>query len=130
VHQRLTTPLANPGAITLFHGKPNEHLALAKHLTAEVKTEEFVTGKGVVTKWEKRNKHNHWFDALYNACVAGHYCGVRLVEEPPKPKQRMSLAEMAARARWKDAPTARELAEQANRPTSLRGMAEKARKNG
>lgn len=47
--------------------------------------------KGMVTKWDRRRKQNHWFDALYNACAAGHYCGVRLVEEerrerPPKPK--------------------------------------------
>ena len=43
-------------------------------------------------QWERRRKQNHWFDALYNACAAGHYCGVRLVEEirpepKPKPKQ-------------------------------------------
>ena len=60
------------------------HLALAKHLTSEVKTEEFMAGRGVVTKWERRRKQNHWFDALYNACAAGHLCGVRLVEETPK----------------------------------------------
>jgi len=34
---------------------------------------------------------NHWFDALFNACAAGHGCGVRLVQEqlsepPPKPE--------------------------------------------
>ena len=32
-------------------------------------------------KWERR-RQNHWFDALYNACAAGHYCGVRIGEEP------------------------------------------------
>jgi hypothetical protein len=55
---------------------------LAKHLTAEVKSEEFVAGKGVITKWDRIRRQNHWFDALYNACVAGHGVGVRLVEEP------------------------------------------------
>src|SRR5687768_16432554 len=39
VHQRLSTPLGSPGAMTLFQASPQEHLALAKHLTAEVKTE-------------------------------------------------------------------------------------------
>ncbi len=63
----------------------NEHLALAKHLTAEVKTEEFVAGKGVVTRWEQLRRQNHWFDALYNACAAANLCGVRLVGEEPRP---------------------------------------------
>ncbi len=31
-------------------------------------------------------RHNHWLDALYLACVAGHGCGVRLIEEE-EPKQ-------------------------------------------
>jgi hypothetical protein len=35
-------------------------------------------------------KQNHWLDALYNACVAGHLAGVRLVvehkPEPPPPR--------------------------------------------
>ena len=61
---------------------------MAKHLTAEAKTEEFVKGKGVVVKWERLRKQNHWFDALYNACAAGHACGVQLVQEqlPEQPQ--------------------------------------------
>jgi hypothetical protein len=91
VHQRLSTPLDKPGAMTLFHAQPQDHLSLAKHLTAENKTEEFIAGKGVVVKWERIRRQNLWFDALYNACVAGHGCGVRLVQEqvqelePPSP---------------------------------------------
>jgi hypothetical protein len=78
--------------MTLFQGTLQDHLAFAKHMTAEVKTEEFIAGKGMVAKWERRRKQNHWFDALYNACAAGHYCSVRLVEEirpepKPQPKQ-------------------------------------------
>ena len=80
-----------PGAMTLFQASPQEHFALAKHLTAEIKTEEFIAGRGVVVKWERRRKQNHWFDALYNACAASYYCGVRLVEEKkverPAPKR-------------------------------------------
>jgi hypothetical protein len=79
----LTTPLDKVGAMTLFKAQLIEHLSLAKHLTAETKTEEFVAGKGVVVKWERIRRANHWFDALYNACVAGHACGVRLVDEQP-----------------------------------------------
>lgn len=83
VHQRLSTPPGKAGAMTLFQAAPQEHLALAKHLTAETKTEEFVAGRGVVVKWERLRRQNHWFDALYNACAAGHLCGVRLVGERP-----------------------------------------------
>lgn len=45
-----------------------------------MQTEEFVAGRGVVTKWERIRRNNHWLDALYNACAAGHYAGVRLIE--------------------------------------------------
>jgi hypothetical protein len=93
VHQRLGAPMEVPGAMSLFRAAPQEHLALAKHLTAETKTEEFVAGKGVVVKWQRLRRQNHWFDALYNACAAGYLCGVRLVSEPavhaaPKPEVR------------------------------------------
>lgn len=78
---------------------PQEHLALAKHLTAERKTEEYVAGKGAVAKWELRRRQNHWLDALYNACAAGHLYGVRpLVEFRPKPAPRITLREMFERA--------------------------------
>lgn len=92
VHRRLKTSVATPGSLTFFQGTPNDHLAIAKHLTAEKKTEEFIAGKGVVAKWERVRRNNHWFDALAYACAIAHYCGVRLVEEvkkeapPPKPR--------------------------------------------
>jgi hypothetical protein len=50
--------------------------AAAKHLTAETKTDEFVAGKGTVVSWERLSGKNHWFDALYNACAAGHGRGL------------------------------------------------------
>src|SRR5436190_5847498 len=95
-------------AMTFFQASPQEHLALAKHLTAEVKTEEFVAGKGVVEKWERIRRQNHWLDTLYNASAAGHLCGVRLVDDLKKPaRQRYSLQYLAEIA---NRPTARELA--------------------
>jgi hypothetical protein len=84
VHERLTTPLGSPGALSLFQGTPQDHLALSKHLTAESKTEEFIAGKGLVVRWERQKRQNHWFDALYNACAAARYCGARLVRESPR----------------------------------------------
>ena len=83
VHQRLTTPVGQPGALTLFQAEPHSHLSLAKHLTAERQTTEFIAGKGVVTQWERVRRNNHWLDALYNACAAGHVVGVRLYGEDP-----------------------------------------------
>jgi hypothetical protein len=67
--------------MTLYKAPSQEHLSLAKHLTAEVKTEEFVPGKGVVTEWERIRKQNQWLDALSNSCVAGYGAGVQLVDE-------------------------------------------------
>lgn len=87
VHQRLVTPMGQPGAMTLYAAQPSEHLSFAKHLTAETKMEEYVVGRGVVTKWERIRKNNHWFDALYNACALGHYAGVRLLPSAGPPPQ-------------------------------------------
>ncbi len=86
VHQRLSTPLGQPGAMTLYSAPAQDHLSLAKHLTAERKVEEFIAGKGVVIRWEAVRRQNHWLDALYNACAAGSLCGVSLVNDlPPAP---------------------------------------------
>ncbi|MCA8989342.1 MAG: hypothetical protein KDA78_16960, partial [Planctomycetaceae bacterium] len=64
------------------------------------KSEEFAVGKGVVTRWERIRRNNHWFDALYNACAAGHASGVRLLEEERvKPEPRRKLSEIAAEKR-------------------------------
>ena len=61
-------------------------------MTAEAKVEEFIAVKGMVERWERVRRQNHWFDALYNTCAAGHGCGARLVDEqappaPPPPKR-------------------------------------------
>ena len=112
VHQRLTTPIGQPGAMTLFAAPPQEHLRLAHHLTAEKKVEEYLPGKGVVVKWQRVRKDNHWLDALYNASAAGQLSGVRLVDEPRTPRQWMSLQQLAEIA---NRPTARELARGAGR---------------
>lgn len=93
-HSRLVQPVDLPGAMTLYRAPPNDHLAFAKHVTAERKVDEFLPSRGVVTRWERVRKNNHWFDALYNACVAGHLAGVRLVETKSKPRRRRTLAEL------------------------------------
>jgi len=92
-HQRLVTPTDKHAALTLFKAPALEYLSLAKHLTAERKTEEFVAGKGVVTRWERIRRANHWFDTLYNACAAGHSCGVRLMGDAPR-RPRITLSQL------------------------------------
>ena len=107
-HQRLATPVGSPGALTFYRpAAAQEHLSLCKHLTAESRVEEFVAGKGVVTRWERIRKQNHWLDAVYNACVAGHGCGVRLVEEqrpapPPRPAAAPPSDYLQGRPKWLD----------------------------
>src|SRR5690606_1967517 len=94
------TPLGQPGAMTLFQTQPKEHLSFAKHLTAEVKTEEFISGKGLVTKWERLRRSNHWLDGLYNACAAASLAGVRLIDSPATaPQPRRKLSELQAEKR-------------------------------
>ena len=85
LHKRLATPIGQPGAATFFDSTDrNEHMSLAKHLTAEKQQEEFVPGKGVVISWDRESRKNHWLDCSYNACVSGHLCGARLIEQPPE----------------------------------------------
>lgn len=56
-------------------------------------TGRFIAGTGLVTRWEQIRPDNHWFDATYNACAAGHMAGVRLIEEvkPTPPQQKRGV---------------------------------------
>ena len=67
--------------MTLFDAPPREHTKISKHLTAEHREEEYIPDKGMVVKWVRDRKQNHWLDSTYNSCVAGHLCGARLEEE-------------------------------------------------
>jgi hypothetical protein len=93
LHDRIATPMGESGAFTLFDAKHTDHLSLAKHLTAERETEQFVAGKGLQRKWERVRANNHWFDSLYYACAAAHFCGIRLVKpeaDQQRTRQRVS----------------------------------------
>ena len=104
VHQRLTVPAEAEGALKLYNASQNDHLSFAKHLTAEKQIEEFVTGKGTVTKWERVHKNNHWFDAIYNAAAAGHFCGVRLIAQKPKVRKQRVGRKTESRFSFNDHP--------------------------
>jgi phage terminase large subunit GpA-like protein len=94
VREGLAMPLDAPGAITLYHASSTEHISFVKHLTAEEPVTEFVEGRGETTRWERRSRSNHYLDALYNACVAGHLCGARRAERkrPAAPPPRIEPA--------------------------------------
>jgi hypothetical protein len=82
----LQTPVGSPGAMSFFHStNPKEHATIAKHLTAERPYETFEPGRGKVIRWLAVSDLNHYLDVCYNLCVAGHLCGVRLIdaERPP-----------------------------------------------
>lgn len=46
--------------MTLYAAPPMQHLALAKHLTAERKVESYAPGRGVLVTWERMRRQNHW----------------------------------------------------------------------
>lgn len=103
LHRRLTTEIGKSGAKTFFRpATPLEHRSFAKHLTAERQLEEFQPGKGWRIYWERVHRNNHWFDASYLSCVAGHVCGVRLLDRVVETPQRtLELAPVNAR-QWGD----------------------------
>lgn len=77
VHSRLECERNQQGAVLLFRvDQAEEHFAMARHLTAELKTEEFVIGKGVVTKWKKQRPDNHWLDCEALAHVGADCVGL------------------------------------------------------
>lgn len=98
--KRLACPREQTGAMTLFRAPANDHLAFAKHLTAERKEEEFIPNRGLVTRWVQVNKNNHWLDSTAYACAAGHFAGVRLLEDKaPAKKKSKSLQQLRDEAR-------------------------------
>jgi phage terminase large subunit GpA-like protein len=78
VHERLKTPTDAPGAMTIFAAPSNAHTKFAKHMTSERAVQVFVPGLGTTLRWDCRSRNNHWLDAIYGACAAGHFCGARL----------------------------------------------------
>ena len=88
VHARISVPINGSGALTLFD-EPSRlnHLAFAKHLTAERQVEEFVEGRGGVIRWEVIRENNHWLDALTMAAAAGYLMGMRVGGVKPTVKK-------------------------------------------
>ena len=87
VASRLDTGARADGALTLFvAARPQEHMTIARHLTAERQVTEWVAGKGDVVRWERVHRSNHFLDALVLAAVGAHLAGSRVVSAaPPRP---------------------------------------------
>ena len=73
VQAAVKTPREQAGALTIHAALASELTSFGKHLTSERSTEEFVAGKGLVTKWVTESRSNHWLDALYMASANLHY---------------------------------------------------------
>jgi hypothetical protein len=84
VHDGWNTPLYNEdgsrraNSLSLFEVKEkSKHHSFAKHILAEEYQETFIKGgKGLVKKWIKVNKNNHWLDCNYMNLVAREICKV------------------------------------------------------
>lgn len=95
-HSRLECEPHEPGAIQLYKAEnPREHFTYAKHLTAEKKVEEFIAGRGLIVRWEKMRKANHYLDTESLANVAGHLVEIEVVRlAPAESKKHRIAAEM------------------------------------
>lgn len=82
VHERLSCPENEGGAIRLYEAPPSGHLTYARHITAEKRVEEWEPGVGTIVRWEKIRKANHFLDATEIALVVGDYHGGKVLENP------------------------------------------------
>jgi hypothetical protein len=119
-HARWMTPEGKPGASYIFgevgdeerkHAgsrlprDAKEHFSFAKHLTAEIETEDVVRGKlQRIWKVKAGRVQNHYLDASYLADVAAAMQGIRLLGDAttapavPPPNSRPTMAQLAGRA--------------------------------
>jgi uncharacterized protein YfkK (UPF0435 family) len=105
VHSRLQTAIGDRGSLTFYGKKPQTHISIASHLTAEYKVA--VTAKGrTVNEWKIRPEkpENHWFDCIVGSAAAASICGAKLpgvqdVNFKGKNKKRISLSELQKQRR-------------------------------
>ncbi|MBI5865600.1 MAG: phage terminase large subunit family protein [Planctomycetes bacterium] len=97
VHARLAVPMGDPGCVSLFGHKPEQHRLFADHLCSEyrVKTQ----GRGrTVDEWKLRvdGLDNHWLDCAVGAAVAASMQGVILfgTDSRPATRPRVKLSEL------------------------------------
>jgi phage terminase large subunit GpA-like protein len=103
MHERFLTPtfdetnMLRRGSLSLWQPEGTQtHNSFAHHIAAEELVTEFKEGKGLATKWIKKNENNHWLDSTYMASAASEVLGVKLIAP--------TEAEVAPRHVDKDAP--------------------------
>jgi len=94
-HEALATPPGRSGCMGLFAGTQRDHLSFVRQITAEKMVEEFVPGKGVVRKFVRLHRQNHWLDCLYGCCASAHFCGIESIGEKKKPPERKTIRKSA-----------------------------------
>lgn len=97
---RLKTAHSDPGAMYLFGKDAEPHRLLLDHLGSERPTLITASGRSA-TQWDlvTVGRDNHWWDCLVGCGVAANMLGVTPPGLPaPKPRGRVSFAEMQARA--------------------------------
>lgn len=87
LHRRIKSPTGQPGSITLFQDLEKHHSTIERHWRSETLTRELHPSRGFVERWTNTGKANHYLDASYLACAAGHFCGFTVVaqNQPPAP---------------------------------------------
>jgi phage terminase large subunit GpA-like protein len=88
VHSGLECHVESSGSLVLFQADERDHLSLAKHLTAEERVETFAKGRGSQIAWVRKNRNNHWFDALALAVMGADFQGLEWTPATatPEPK--------------------------------------------
>lgn len=92
LHQRLSTPKGNPGAVTVFKAEPREHELFAEHV-CKSEFPEPVTAKGrTVDEWQENvgRPDNDWLDCSAGCMALASFVGARVTtikqekdREPP-----------------------------------------------
>jgi hypothetical protein len=77
-HGHLTVPIDSVGSLTLYAAPERDHLRLTQHWAGEQRLEKFVPGKGKQFYWDRKTKHQHWFDASVYARVGLDRAGWRV----------------------------------------------------
>jgi phage terminase large subunit GpA-like protein len=89
VHDRLSMPADEPGALTLWAAAdPGEHDEYSAHITAERKVEKFLPGRGRVIVWERIDRNNHFLDAATSSVAAADFVLQLRVQAEQKPAPR------------------------------------------
>lgn len=91
LHQRLSQPLDQPGAMSLYEASDTfGHSEFSSHIVAERQVEKFQPGRGTIVVWERIDRNNHWLDSSYAALAAAVWLGANHTAK----KKRLALNEM------------------------------------